>query len=98
MSSSATEIKETTALSVECSDDTLIVNLFDGRSISVPFAWYPRLKYGSAPERSHWKLIANGQSIHWPELDEDIRVGDLLAGIRSGESSESLQRWIKSRS
>jgi hypothetical protein len=75
----------------------LIVELVDGRTISVPVAWYPRLAHGSASERNHWRLIGAGEGIHWPDLDEDISVEGLLAGRQSGESQASLRRWLQTR-
>ena len=85
------------AQAVHVSADTLSVDLTDGRSIAVPLAWYPRLASGSAEERSHWRLIGRGEGIHWPDLDEDISVDNLLAGARSGESQRSFKQWLKSR-
>ena len=86
-----------TARSVRVSNDALTVDLTDGRSVSVPLAWYPRLAYGRPVERRHWELIGEGGGIHWPELDEDISVEGLLLGKRSGESAESLRRWRAAR-
>ena len=85
------------AQSVHISADTLSVELADGRMIGVPLTWYPRLANGTAAERSNWRLVGNGEGIHWPDLDEDISVENLLAGVRSGESQRSLQRWLRSR-
>lgn len=85
------------ATAVVVSDDTLTVDLSDGRTLSVPLGWYPRLLYGSAAERQRWQLIGQGVGIHWPELDEDISVEGLLAGRPSGESQRSLKRWLESR-
>jgi hypothetical protein len=79
------------------SEDTLSVELSDGRSISVPLAWFPRLLHGTAAERENWTLIARGEGIHWPDLDEDISVASLLAGRPSAESPASLQRWLAAR-
>jgi len=79
------------------SEDTLVVDLADGRTLSVPLAWYPRLAHGTPAERAEWRLIGRGEGIHWPELDEDVSVEGLLAGRRSGESQASLQRWLQSR-
>ena len=73
------------------------VVLADGRSVSAPLAWHPRLQHATAAERNHWRLIADGEGIHWPDLDEDISVENLLAGKRSGESTRSLQRWLDAR-
>ena len=85
------------ARSVECSNDTLTVELSDGRRLSVPLDWYPRLEHGTDKERQHWELIGDGDGIHWPDLDEDLSVEGLLAGRRSGESAGSLQRWLARR-
>ena len=75
----------------------LEVTLRDGRTLSVPLKWYPRLAHGSPRERQHWRLIGDGIGIHWPDLDEDISVAGLLAGLPSGESAKSLKRWLASR-
>lgn len=84
--------------SVAVTDDELIAELADGRKISVPLAWYPRLLHGTAQERSNWRLIGHGEGIHWPDLDEDISAENLVFGQASGESQSSLDRWLKSRS
>ena len=85
------------ATAVAVTDDSVIVELADGRSISAPLAWYPRLFHGTVAERAHWRLIADGEGIHWPDLDEDLSIEGIVAGRPSGESPRSLQRWIKSR-
>jgi hypothetical protein len=54
------------------------IDLADGRSISAPLAWYPRLDHGTAAERANWRLIGRGEGVHWPDLDEDISVDNLL--------------------
>jgi uncharacterized protein DUF2442 len=97
MSSSPTELRPAQARHVAVTDDTLTVDLIDGRTVSVPVAWYPRLSHGSRTERSNWRLIGRGEGIHWPDLDEDISVESLLAGRPSGESQTSLERWLRSR-
>ena len=97
MSTSEIELGEATAKGVSLSDDALAVDLADGRTITVPLAWFPRLAHGTAAERTNWRLIGNGEGIHWPDLDEDISVESLLAGRRSGETQESLRRWLKGR-
>jgi len=76
----------------------MTVDLLDGRTITVPLGWYPRLFHGSPAERAHWRLIQGGEGIHWPDLDEDISVEDLILGRPSGESQASLERWLRSRS
>ncbi len=83
--------------SVSAKDDVLVVELSDGRSITVPVAWFPRLENGTPAERQNWRLIGKGEGIHWPELDEDISVERLLAGRGSGESQDSLRRWLQNR-
>lgn len=97
MSSSRIEIGRAGAINVSVTDDALVVDLVDGRTVSVPLAWYPRLAHGSTSERDDWELIGRGEGIHWPQLDEDISVDGLLAGRPSGESQESLDRWLRSR-
>ena len=97
MTSSPVDGRQAFAQQVRVTDDTLIVDLVDGRTLSVPVAWFPRLAHGTAAERGRWELIGRGHGIHWPALDEDIAVEDLLAGRRSGESQLSLQRWLEAR-
>jgi hypothetical protein len=97
MSTLVTELREATAHNVNVSDDALAVDLADGRTITVPLAWFPRLAHGTPAERANWRLIGSGEGIHWPDLDEDISVDSLLAGRRSGEAQESLRRWLQAR-
>jgi hypothetical protein len=85
------------ATSVQVSADSLSVELADGRSISAPLAWYPRLFHGTPEERANFRFIGSGEGIHWPDLDEDISIEGILAGRPSGESQRSLQRWLESR-
>ncbi len=82
---------------VQITDNALILELSDGRSISVPLAWYPRLLHGTIDERKNWQLIGDGQGIHWEDLDEDISVEGILAGNHSGESQHSFKRWLEAR-
>lgn len=91
------DISESRAQRVSVTEDTLTVELVDGRTITVPLTWYPRLTHGSQAERGHWRLIGEGDGIHWPDLDEDISVEGLLAGRRSGETQASLRRWFETR-
>jgi len=97
MSSSVIEARPGLAQNVAVTKDALVVDLTDGRTLTVPLAWYPRLAYGTPAQRSKWRLIGRGVGIHWPDLDEDISVEGLLAGQPSGESQTSLQKWLKSR-
>jgi hypothetical protein len=82
---------------IDITDDTLSVDLSDGRTISVPLAWYPRLLYGSVEERNSWRLIGGGDGIHWNQLDEDISAKNIILGQVSGESQKSFQRWLNER-
>ena len=98
MNTSAIEILQVAkAQDVVVADDTLTVDLADGRTISVPLAWYPRLLHGTPEERNHWRLIGNGEGIHWPDLDEDISIEGIVLGKPSGESQRSFQRWLEGR-
>jgi hypothetical protein len=72
-------------------DEKVIVDLADGRSLSVPLAWYPRLLHASPEERHNWQLLGDGYAIEWVDLDEHIGVEGLLAGRRSSESQRSLE-------
>jgi Protein of unknown function (DUF2442) len=98
MNTPPADVASPEAQSVAVSEDLLTVDLTDGRSISVPISWYPRLAHGTAGERNNWELLGGGVGIHWPDLDEDISVQGLLAGRRSGETQKSLQRWLEERS
>jgi len=97
MTSSLTDIAVPAATNVVVTDDTLTVDLSDGRTISVPLAWYPRLAHGTADERATWRIIGQGEGIHWPQLDDDVSIEGLIAGRPSGESQASLARWIETR-
>ena len=97
MTTSGTELREAIAQSLTVTDDSLAVDLADGRTITVPLAWYPRLAHGTPAERANWRLIGRGVGIHWSDLDEDISVDSLMAGRRSGETQESLGRWLERR-
>lgn len=91
------EIQVADAVDVRATDDKLVVELEDGRVISLPLSWYPRLLHGSPEERNNYQLIGGGSGIHWPDLDEDLSVEELLAGHRSQESQSSLQQWLDKR-
>jgi hypothetical protein len=85
------------ATDVRISDEVLAVDLVDGRTLSVPLDWYPRLAHGTKAEREHWEWHGEGEGIHWPDLDEDLSVEGLLAGWPSGESERSFQRWLAAK-
>jgi hypothetical protein len=97
MTTSTADARSVTATRVSITEDTLAVDLSDGRSISVPLAWHPRLVHGTADERNQWRLIGSGRGIHWPDLDEDISVENLLSGNPSAESQQSLKKWLRCR-
>jgi len=89
--------RQSRAQKVTVTDEELVVELDDGRTLSVPLVWFPRLLHGTPEERENWRLIGEGEGIHWPALDEDIAIRHLIAGIPSQESQRSLQRWLQSR-
>ena len=98
MNSVETTLTPTKAVRVSVSDDTLTLDLEDGRAISAPIVWYPRLAYATPEERSHFEITGAGYGIHWPDLDEDIGVDGLLLGKKSTESAASFARWLAGRS
>lgn len=81
------------AMHVEITPVHLTVTLSDGRVISVPITWYPRLSHARPEDRENFRLVGQGYGIHWPTLDEDISVDNLLFGQPSGESAQSFARW-----
>ncbi|MCZ7645479.1 MAG: DUF2442 domain-containing protein [Planctomycetota bacterium] len=83
--------------SLKVSDEELVVDLVDGRTLAVPVGWFPRLAHATPKERAAWRLIGQGHGVHWAELDEDISVDNLLAGKQSGESQRSFKRWLEGR-
>jgi hypothetical protein len=94
---STIEVRVPEAEEVTVTEDTLTVELSDGRTISVPLDWYPRLVHATPEERNRWQLIGGGQGIHWPALDEDLSVEGLLAGRPSGESQRSFKQWLEAK-
>jgi hypothetical protein len=98
MSTSGIHLREAQARDIKVTDETLAVDLVDGRTIAVPLAWFPRLAHGTPAERANWRFIGTGSGIHWPDLDEDISIESLLAGRASSESAESLEKWLAARS
>ncbi|MBM2812121.1 MAG: hypothetical protein HW416_2880 [Chloroflexi bacterium] len=97
MSTSKIEIEVPGAESVLVTEDTLTVELSDGRTLSVPLSWFPRLVHAGVEERARWRLIGRGLGIHWDDLDEDISVEGLLAGRSSAESQASFRKWLDQR-
>lgn len=98
MSTLAIELRMASAQNVTVTEDSLIVDLSDGRTVSVPLTWFPRLLHGTPEERNHWRLIGDGEGIHWEDLDEDISVENLILGKPSGESQKSFKKWLETRS
>ena len=96
MNTSASELSSPGATAVRFEDDCMIVELDDGRSISVPTCWYPRLHNATNEERQEWEIFGR-TGIHWSTIDEDISVTALLEGKRSNESQSSLKKWLESR-
>ncbi len=97
MSISAAEFNPPRATRVSVTDDTLTVDLSDGRTLAVPSTWYPRLVHATVAERSNWRLIGDGSGIHWPDIEEDLSVEGLIVGRPSREASSSLNRWLEER-
>lgn len=92
------KIQVVRAQNIVVTDDSITADLTDERTISAPLAWYPRLLHDKPDERNNWRLIGKGDGIHWPDLDEDIRVENLVMGKPSGESRRSFKRWLEERS
>jgi hypothetical protein len=88
---------EPLAAQIRTTDERLIIDLVDGRSLVIPLSWYPRLLHASLEERQNWQLLGDGYAIEWVDLDEHIGVEGLLAGKQSGESNQSFQRWLATR-
>lgn len=86
-----------TAENVTITDHTLSVELRDGRTISVPLAWFPRLLHATTEEQNQWRLLGKGHGIRWEDIDEDISIEGLLTGKPSGESQASFKKWLESR-
>jgi len=97
MNTSTIELRETVAEKVAVTKNTLALELADGRTVTAPLTWYPRLLRGTTRERANWRLIGGGEGIHWPDLDEDISVENILLGQPSGESQRSFKKWLEAR-
>lgn len=95
--SAAITLRPTRVVNVTVTEDTLLLDLEDGRTIAVPIGWYPRLAYGTRAERANFHISGAGYGVHWPDLDEDIGVEGLLLGRRSSESAMSFERWLQRR-
>src|SRR5688572_3854953 len=97
MTSSVIEETPIPVQEVRVTSKALEVVLREGRILSVTVEWNPHLAHGSPRERQLWRLIGDGIGIHWPDLDEDISIAGLLAGLPSGESTKSLKQWLALR-
>ena len=97
MNSLAVVEREAVASAVEVTEDELMVSLVDGRRVSVPLVWYPRLSHATQIEREKYDLIGRGTGIHWPLIDEDLSVSGILKGNPSYESEKSLKAWLIER-
>jgi hypothetical protein len=97
MSISQIEIELPRAEDVKVTNDSLIIDLTDGRTISVPLEWFPRLLHATPEERRNWRCIGRGRGVHWEEIDEDISVEGLVFGRPSGESQRSFKKWMDQR-
>ena len=97
MTTSVTRTETVYAKRIAVTDDALTAELDDGRIISVPLSWYPRLVHATDEERDNWELLGRGMHIRWPDLDEDLSVEGLLAGRKSGESARSFEMWLKAK-
>ena len=97
MAISAPKTNEALAVDISCSSESLTAELADGRVVSAPLSWYPRLVHATQAERDNWHLKGDGDAIRWPDLDEDILVEALLVGWRSRESEKSFRRWLKAK-
>ena len=91
------EIESPAAVTIRVTDECLSADLADGRTITVPIEWYPRLLHGTPGERDNWDLSGDGAHIHWPDLDEDISTEGLIAGWPSRETEESFNRWLEAK-
>lgn len=87
----------TLATDLRFTNDSLMVDLADGRTITVPLSWYPRLVHATQEERANWEIVLDGEGFHWPDLDEDLSVDGFVNGRPSGESKRSFNRWLKAK-
>ncbi len=85
------------AINVSVTDDNLAIELSDGRTITAPVSWYPRLLHATKKERLNWRWIGTGKGVHWPDIDEDISIENVVLGKPSMESQDSLKKWLNAR-
>lgn len=97
MSISIDKRDEVLATNLRFTDESLIVDLADGRTITVPLSWYPRLAHATKEERDNWEMLFDGEGFSWRDLDEDLSVDGFIKGRPSGESKRSFERWLKAK-
>jgi len=97
MNSSRAKKVEPRATDLTFSKQAMTIHLADGRVLTVPLAWYPRLLHASPSERHNYEIVGDGEYLHWPELDEDLTVVGLLEGCRSAETAASVKKWLSTR-
>ena len=97
MSSLRDKLREPRAKKLTFTQDAMMIHLADGRALTVPLAWYPRLLHATPPERKNYEIIGEGEYLHWPDLDEDLTVAGLLEGRRSAEQPASIKAWLAAR-
>jgi len=97
MTTSALELEVPAVQSVSFKGRTLSFHLADGRTVTAPLDWFPRLLNGTARERKNHETIGAGYGVHWPDLDEDISVEGMILGRKSFESDRSFQAWLDRR-
>ena len=97
MTTSGLELAVPAATAASVGEDSLVIELADGRTITAPLAWYPRLLHASASERANVRVVGQGKGLHWPDVEEDISVESVVRGRPSMESSASLKRWLAQR-
>lgn len=97
MRTSTPEARAPSAICARVLAEAVVIDLSDGRTVTAPLAWYPRLLHGTARERRNWRVIGGGEGIHWPDLDEDLSVEGILAGRPAVEGQASFKKWLASR-
>ena len=97
MRTSTPEARAPSAICARVLAEAVVIDLSDGRTVTAPLAWYPRLLHGTARERRNWRVIGGGEGIHWPDLDEDLSVEGILAGRPSAEGQASFKKWLAGR-
>ena len=94
---STTEVNVPDAMTIQVTDDALIAELSDGRTISVPLCWYPRLVHATLEERDNWELIGTGEGVHWPDLDEDLSIEGILGRQEVRRKPTLLQAVLEAK-